>query len=861
MHLLGPSLLLLEYLAFSGSVPWEFDHPNTLYTWEGACVWIPCTYRMPKSGKYLNGLILYHGYKYDEVSKEYRGTVLYNKTNTEEAPKDRRVEFLGDNRSNCTFRIDPVKVKDSGQLGLRMISGSDKWMEEIGLNVSETAPPPRIQLPPEIQELEEVTLTCSLNFACFGYQLQWSLKGPVVSSTSLTPKTVSMESKLTYQPQWTDHGKNLTCQLLDPDQRVLSEETVRLDVKHPPKLKIEVSPKEATVTKGEEVTMTCQIISSNPEYRHISWLKDGISLRPEEMWGAQEKLKLTLSTVTKEMSGKYQCEARNDIGSGKSEEVDLQVLYAPEPSRVQILPSPAKEGNSVVLTCTSLANPPPTNYTWYHNEMEVPGRTNKTFHIPEVLLGHAGTYSCFAENRLGPGQVGQEAELDVQYPPKEVITVIQNPGPIREGDEVTLSCIYNSSNPGVTEYIWNPQGTPQKSSSRLLKIPKVAWDTKPITCSACNTWCSQGLPVNLDVQYAPKDVKVLLISPGSEICSGDKVHLQCHFSSSRPTDVHFFWKKNGILLQEGRELRFDAISPEDAGSYNCLVNNSVGQSTSEAWMLQVLYAPRRLRVSVSPADGVTEGKKVVLTCQSDANPPVYEYSWFDWNNQSLHRYDQMLRLDPVKVQHSGTYRCRGTNRLGVGTSPPSTLTVYYSPETISRRAALGVGFCLAILLLVIWGVKFQRSWKRIRSRQELQENSSGQSFFVRNKKIRRAPLSEGPHSLGCYNPVMEDAISYAALRFPVGETDTQRTGDTEPSETQGLSLNMDDTVTYSVVQRRHVVRWQGCGRREMRGLASAVSPGREGLGRTQQWQRLRGRAGCSGQGVVRAGQAPPHLRP
>lgn len=123
-------------MAFSDSVPWEFDHPNTLYTWEGACVWIPCTYRMPKSGKYLNSLILYHSYKYDEVSKEYRGTILYNKTNTEEAPKDRRVEFLGDNRSNCTFRIDPVKVKDSGQLGLRMISGSDKWMEEIGLNVS-----------------------------------------------------------------------------------------------------------------------------------------------------------------------------------------------------------------------------------------------------------------------------------------------------------------------------------------------------------------------------------------------------------------------------------------------------------------------------------------------------------------------------------------------------------------------------------------------------------------------------------------------------------------------------------------------------------------------------------------------------
>lgn len=43
-------------------------------------------------------------------------------------------------------------------------------------------------------------------------------------------------------------------------------------------------------------------------------------------------------------------------------------------------------------------------------------------------------------------------------------------------------------------------------------------------------------------------------------------------------------------------------------------------------------------------------------------------------------------------------------------------------------------------------------------------------------QIRRAPLSEGPHSMGCYNPVMEDSISYAVLHFPVDENDTPRIG-------------------------------------------------------------------------------------
>ncbi|XP_011225368.1 B-cell receptor CD22 isoform X2 [Ailuropoda melanoleuca] len=628
MHLLGPSLLLLEYLAFSDSAEWKFERPHTLYSWDGACVWIPCQYKIPRLSEALENLTLYSNYEYDDVTKNFKGFILYEDRkpwNYTFHPK--RVQILGDRSSNCTIFINPVLEQDNGHLGLRLITKTDRWMEKIDLNVSKTPLSPHIRLPPEIRESKEVTLTCLLNFSCPGYQirLQWSLEEPgitLTNLTTLTTKTVSTQSKLTFQPHWTHHGRNLTCQLWDHKaERIVSEETVLLDVKHAP---------------------------------------------------------------------------------------------------------------------------------------------------------------------------------------KEVTTVIQNPMRIREGDTVTLSCNYSSSNPRVTRYEWDFQGFRREDSPGVLIIQKVAWDTMPITCAACNQWCSWAPSVNLDVQHAPKDVRILQISPSSEIHSGHRVLLGCNFSSSRPRDVHFFWKKNGIFLKEGKELGFDSISPEDAGSYNCFVKNSIGQTMSEARMLRVLYAPRKLRVAISPKEQVMEGKKAVLTCESDANPPIFQYTWFDWNNQNLHHYDQMLRLDPVKIQHSGAYWCEAANQLGRAQSPPSTLTVYYSPETIGRRVAVGVGFCLATLLLVFWGVKLQRSWKRIRSQQGLQESSSGQSFFVRKQKVRRAPLSEDPHSLGCYNPVMEDAISYATLRFPLGETDTPRPGDAGTLETEGPSPNRDDTVTYSVLQKRRV---------------------------------------------------------
>lgn len=76
--------------------------------------------------------------------------------------------------------------------------------------------------------------------------------------------------------------------------------------------------------------MTCQVISSNPEYQTLSWLKDGTPVTEQETLQREQKiLRLTLPKVTKQMSGKYHCEAHNNVGSARSEVVLLQVHCEP----------------------------------------------------------------------------------------------------------------------------------------------------------------------------------------------------------------------------------------------------------------------------------------------------------------------------------------------------------------------------------------------------------------------------------------------------------------------------------------------------------------------------------------------------
>ena len=78
--------------------------------------------------------------------------------------------------------------------------------------------------------------------------------------------------------------------------------------------------------------------------------------------------------------------------------------------------------------------------------------------------------------------------------------------------------------------------------------------------------------------------------------------------------------------------------------------------------------PKNVSVSISPVE-IVEGSSVTLTCSSDANPPVHNYTWYMRTGaESLIRGTGDSISFNVTSDSSGLYYCEAENEVGSQTS-------------------------------------------------------------------------------------------------------------------------------------------------------------------------------------------------
>ncbi|XP_031652670.1 B-cell receptor CD22-like isoform X2 [Oncorhynchus kisutch] len=124
----------------------------------------------------------------------------------------------------------------------------------------------------------------------------------------------------------------------------------------------------------------------------------------------------------------------------------------------------------------------------------------------------------------------------------------------------------------------------------------------------------------------------------------------------------------------------------------CTAVYPVGTSNKRAehnMMLNVSFSPKDTSTSISPADPVSVGSCVNLTCSSTANPPVTNFTWFKISEGKTTQVasGQSYTLN-VTVVDGGLYYCEGRNSHGCGKSNEVQLAIKGGGEHLDSPVGL-----------------------------------------------------------------------------------------------------------------------------------------------------------------------------
>ncbi|KAK3528293.1 hypothetical protein QTP86_030755, partial [Hemibagrus guttatus] len=186
--------------------------------------------------------------------------------------------------------------------------------------------------------------------------------------------------------------------------------------------------------------------------------------------------------------------------------------------------------------------------------------------------------------------------------------------------------------------------------------------------------------------YSPKNTSAVVL-PSGDTVEGESVTLSCS-SDANPPVLSYSWFKQSAaadtLLTTGQNYSISNISSQHSGLYYCTAHNQLGHHNSTPTHLDVLYSPKNTSAVVLPSGDTVEGDSVTLSCSSDANPPVSNYTWFKQSAaaDTLLTTGQNYSISNISSQHSGLYYCTAHNQLGHHNSTPTHLDVLYPPRNL-----------------------------------------------------------------------------------------------------------------------------------------------------------------------------------
>ncbi|XP_071026049.1 myelin-associated glycoprotein-like [Oncorhynchus clarkii lewisi] len=196
----------------------------------------------------------------------------------------------------------------------------------------------------------------------------------------------------------------------------------------------------------------------------------------------------------------------------------------------------------------------------------------------------------------------------------------------------------------------------------------------------------------------------------------------------------------------------------------CTAVYPVGTSNKRAehnMMLNVSFSPKDTLASISPADSVSVGSCVNLTCSSTANPPVTNFTWFQISEGKRTQVasGQSYTLN-VTSGNGELYYCEAINSHGCGKSNEVQLAIKGQKEPMVFGVAagtLGAILLISLISLFVW-----RRNSRLHDGLERTDSPQGQNSPVGTVCTNQATAGEEPEELAEDQP---EEIHYGDIDF------------------------------------------------------------------------------------------------
>nr|XP_033773309.1 protein turtle homolog B isoform X1 [Geotrypetes seraphini] len=492
-------------------------------------------------------------------------------------------------------------------------------------------------------------------------------------------------------------------------------------------------PQFVTARAGESVILGCDVIhpiTGQPPPYVVEWFKYGVPIPifikfgfypphvdPEYSGRASlhDKASLRIEQVHSEDQGWYECKVlmldqQYDTFHNGSW-VHLTV-NAP-PTFIETPPQyvEAKEGSSIILTCTAFGNPKPI-VTWKKEGAEL--AKNGKYKVSDGSLtvfsidrDDRGAYTCRAHSVQG--EAVYTTRLLVQGPPfivspPENITV-------NISQDALFTC-QAEAYPGNLTYIWywEDENVFFKNDLKLrvrilIDGTLIIFRVKPedagkYTCSPSNSLGrSPSASAFLTVQYPARVVNMPAII---YVPVGIHGYIRCPVEAEPPVTM-VKWNKDGrplrierfsgwTLLEDG-SIRIEEATEESLGTYTCVPYNALGTMGQSPPARLVLKDPPYFTVLPGWEYRQEAGRELLIPCAAAGDPfPIIAWRKVGKPSRSKHNVlpSGSLQFKSLSKEDHGEWECVATNVVTsitasthltvIGTSPhaPTNIRVLVS---------------------------------------------------------------------------------------------------------------------------------------------------------------------------------------